>query len=604
MFVMLTPFTGRFQSKNRYCVGPFFELYPFGMSEKWQIQPRESNRISRLAAEIGCHPVIAAVLISRNLSVPADATDFLNPSLSLIRSPWVMKDMEPAVERIVQAIRKEEQILVFGDYDVDGLTSTALLVNFFGHLDMNVAYHIPHRLTEGYGLTPEAVKKYAVSPKTDLIITVDCGSSSLEAVQLANASGIDVIITDHHEVPPHLPEAVAVLNPKRPDCPSGFTHLAGVGVALNLVIALRKSLRDVCFWENGNEPNLKVACELVALGTVADMVPLLKENRIFVKAGLEILSRSPRPGLKALLHESGVNDGPVDSWDLAFKLAPRLNAVGRLGDGTMGCQLLTTTDHETSRVISRELDRQNRNRKEIEQNILADAVRQLEANPQLLQESLVLHSPAWHEGVIGIVASRLVNQHGRPVVLISVRNGLARGSARGPEGFDLVGAFRQCSMLLETFGGHEVAAGLSIKPENIPAFQTRFQQIVCRHPWASDFVSRLHIDTTIVPHEISPELADQLQKLAPFGSANPEPVFMMSNLNVLSTRPVGQGHLKMRLSSVDQPTTPPLDAILFNAPIGEPWPTKHLRHIAFNLRWNRWQDTKNLQLVIKDFVLP
>ncbi|NVM57983.1 MAG: single-stranded-DNA-specific exonuclease RecJ [Desulfobacterales bacterium] len=577
------------------------------MKKKWSILSPDHNQGCSLAGALGCHPAVATVLINRGISTPGRAACFLKSSLAHVRSPFLMKDMDRAVSRILLALQRGEKVVIFGDYDADGITATALLFRFLTYLDMDVDYYIPDRLTEGYGLSRDYVENHAIPHGIGLIITVDCGISSHEAVRVAHSAGVDVIIADHHEVPPLVPAAFATLNPKQPTCTSGFTWLAGVGVVFNLVLGLRKRLRDEHFWRTRSEPNLKAACDLVALGTVADMVPILEENRIYVKAGLEVLASGARPGVRALLDVCHISDRALDTRDLAFKLAPRLNAAGRLRHGSLGFELLTTSSVQTARTIAQELNQENTRRQDIEKHILSDISRRLETNPQLLgKRSLVLDHQGWHVGVIGIVASRLVEQYVRPVVLIAVADGLGKGSARGPAaaGFDLFEALKGCAHCLEKFGGHQAAAGLTLKAEKIPGFRTQFEKIVSQTAAAEDFIPKLVIDSKISPAEISPKLADELEQLAPFGTGNPEPLFMLSDMDVLSARIVGASHMQMRLRPSSPPgaeQTRPLDAILFHAGSDEPHP-KRFHRIACHVRWNRWRDRKSIQLVIKDFV--
>ena len=539
--------------------------------------------------------------MNRGLSAPKEAASFLKPSFADMRSPFLMKDMDRAVSRILLALERREKVLVFGDYDADGMSGTALLFNFFAYLGMEVAYYIPDRLTEGYGLTPQFVERQAAGRNIGLIVTVDCGISSHEAVQEANRYGIDVIVTDHHEPSEQPPEAFAILNPKQPDCASGLTCLAGVGVAFNLALALRKRLRDEGFWKLRPEPNLKASCDLVAIGTVADMVPILQENRIYVKAGLEVLATSTRPGIKALLDVCNVTNGRIDTWDVAFKLAPRINAAGRLRHGKMGCELLTTSSSRIAQTIADELDHENTRRRDIEREILSDIVRGLEASSETLGRSLVLHNPTWHEGVIGIVASRLVHQYMRPVVLIAVTDGMGKGSARSPKGFNLFEALVGCAQHLEKFGGHQSAAGLTLKAENIPAFSRAFDRQVREMASPEDFIPRLDIDTEISPAEITPELADELEALAPFGTANPEPLFVLSDMEVRSARVVGNCHTQMQLVPAGNSASRSFQAIAFNTAAEKPIPDQ-FHHIACHIRWNRWKHRKSLQLIIRDFV--
>lgn len=572
------------------------------MQRQWTILSPDPDQVSALAAALGCHPAVSAVLINRGICSPDRAACFLNPSLAHVRSPFLIKDMEQAVSRILLAMRRSEKVVVFGDYDADGITATALVFDFLANLDMDVDYYIPHRLTEGYGLGLDYVENHAIPGNIRLIITVDCGISSHEAVGAARRADIDVIITDHHEIPALLPDAFAILNPKQPACPSGFTWLAGVGVAFNLVLALRKRLRDEDFWKTRPEPNLKAACDLVALGTVADMVPILEENRIYVKAGLEVLASGARPGVRALLDVCRVSNRPLDTWDIAFRLAPRLNAAGRLSHGSRGLELLTSSSTETARTIAEELDLENSRRQDLEKHVLSEIFKQLETNPKLLEKkSLVLERQGWHQGVIGIVASRLVQRYARPVVLIAVSDGMGKGSARSPEGLDLFQAIKACGHCLEKFGGHAVAAGLTVKAEKIPAFRTHFEKIVCQDMAAESFIPKLVIDREISAADISPGLADELEKLVPFGKGNQEPLFMLSDMDVVSARTVGAGHMQMRLRPATHLQTIPLDAILFNAPSDKPSP-KRFDRIACYVRWNRWRDRKRIQLVIEDFV--
>ena len=571
------------------------------MKKRWCVHSPDHDKISRLVTELSCRRPVAAVLVNRGLSAPKEAASFLKPSFADMRSPFLMKDMDRAVSRLLLALERREKVLVFGDYDADGMSGTALLFNFFAYLGMEVAYYIPDRLTEGYGLTPQFVEKQAVGRDIGLIVTVDCGISSHEAIEEAKGHGIDVVVTDHHEPGEQPPEAFAILNPKQPGCASGLACLAGVGVAFNLALALRKRLRDDGFWKRRPEPNLKASCDLVALGTVADMVPILQENRIYVKAGLEVLATSTRPGIKALLDVCNVTNGRIDTWDVAFKLAPRINAAGRLRHGSMGCELLTTSSSRIAQTIADELDHENTRRRDIERQILSDIVRGLDAAPETLGRSLVLHNPTWHEGVIGIVASRLVHQYMRPVVLIAVTDGMGKGSARSPKGFNLFEALAGCAQHLEKFGGHESAAGLTLKAENIPAFRQAFDSQVREMASPEDFMPRLDIDTEISPSEITPELADELEALAPFGTGNPEPLFVLSDMEVRSARVVGNCHTQMQLVPAGDSASTPFQAIAFNTATEKSLPDQ-LHHIACHIRWNRWKDRKTLQLIIRDFV--
>jgi single-stranded-DNA-specific exonuclease len=598
----LTPIPAPFNEKSRYCRNHGFGLYQLSMERRWRVLTPDPEQVGALSDALRCQPAVAAALINRGISNADLAEAFLRPSFAHIRSPFLMKDANRAVERILQAFHRREKVLIFGDYDTDGITATALLFEFLAYLGADVHCHIPDRMTEGYGLTPEYIEAHAVPDGVDLVITVDCGISSHDAVNAARAAGIDVIITDHHEPPPAIPAALAVLNPKQPDCPSGFSWLAGVGVAFNLVLALRKTLRDEGYWEKHQEPNLKAACDLVALGTVGDMAPLVWENRIYVKAGLEVLASDLRPGIRALIDVSKLPNRRLSTRDLAFRLAPRLNAPGRLFHASSALTLLTTPSVQTARAIARELDQHNTKRQEIENIILSEITQQIENNPKLLeQRALVVDKQGWHQGVIGIVASRLVDRYERPAVVITVTDGVGRGSARSPDGFDLYEGLKLCSQHLEKFGGHKGAAGLTIKAENIPSFRTDFERVVGQKTKPQDFVSEVLIDWEISASDVSAELADELEALAPFGAGNPEPVFMITNIDLLTARRVGAHHSQMKFHPSDRSKAnkdKPLDAIIFNQSREVPQPGNRCR-MACHVRWNRWRNEKKIQLVVK-----
>lgn len=587
--------------KKQYCGKILFGLYESHMQTKWHILSPDPEQVSSLVKGLGCHPLIARALVNRDICTPEKASVFLKPSLADIRSPFGMKGINRAADRILKAVRQREKMVIFGDYDADGITATALLFEFLRYLDAEVAYYIPDRLTEGYGLSRRFVEERAIPERAHLIITVDCGISSHEAVDAAQQAGIDVIITDHHEATPQLPAALSVLNPKQPDCRSGFVWLAGVGVAFNLVLALRKKLRDEGAWESRPEPNLKTACDLVALGTVADMVPLVDENRIYVKAGLEVLSAQPRPGMSALLHVCGLANRQLDYQDLAFKIAPRVNASGRLHHASVAVGLLTAPDMETAYPVAEVLNEENARRRKMEMDIVSEIGHRLRANPALLEKrTLVLDDPQWHQGVIGIVASRLVDRYHRPAVIITVTNGMGKGSARSPNGFNLYDGLSHCAQHLEKFGGHQRAAGLTLRPDNIPAFRKTFENVVSRQTEPEDFMPTLVIDGAIGFSEVSGGLADALEAFAPFGVGNPEPLFLLTDAKVLSMKVVGTKHLQMRLTPNGQGRTDPLEAIYFNGPPAGRH-ADHVGQIACHVRWNRWRHSKKIQLVIRDW---
>lgn len=569
------------------------------MEKRWQLLTPDPALVRLLAGALNCHPVVATLLANRGLQTPDQAQSFLNPALSQLRPPNDLAGLEPAVQRITRAVVTREPILVFGDYDVDGTTATAVLVEFLSACGAQVSYYIPHRLNEGYGLQARHVGEVAVPRGARLVITADCGIGSHEAVRAAALAGIDVVVTDHHTVSGELPPAAAVVNPKRPDCPAGLGHLAGVGVAFCLALALRKRLREMGFWAHRPEPNLKSACDLVALGTIADMVPLVEENRILSRTGLELIRRGRRPGLSALLEAAGIPDRPAESEDVAFRLGPRLNAAGRIGHAGAAVDLLTAGGDEEARRIAQTLNALNAHRQEIERGILADIQETVERQPGLLGgRSLVMAHPGWHQGVIGIVASKVMELHYRPVVLISLKDGAGRGSARSIPGIDLYACLQACREYLEDLGGHRQAAGLRIAEERLPAFRRAFEAAVSARSTAEDFQPRLQIDAALELEEISADLIDQIEGLMPYGSGNPEPLFVARDLVVTASSWVARHHRRMVLRPAAGPADRTIRAIQFNADPRTGALTRFER-LAFKLRWNRWNGNRSPQLVVE-----
>jgi single-stranded-DNA-specific exonuclease len=569
------------------------------MRSQWHIHQPDPAIVGLLCDRLRCHPVIAALLVNRGFQTVEGARAFLAPTFSTLQSPFAIKDMNAAVQRIYRAIADHQKILVFGDYDVDGVTATAILMDFLRYAGADVAFHIPHRIREGYGLQPRHITEHVLPDHIQLIITADCGSSSHAAVEVANSCGIDVIITDHHSIADDLPRATAVVNPKRSDCPAGMQHLAGVGVAFCLLICLRSYLREKNFWLRQPEPNLKAICDLVALGTVADMVPLVEDNRVFAKAGLQLLSSAHRPGIAGLLEACGVSAPDVRTDDLAYRLAPRLNAAGRLDHAAAAVELLTTDDPATARQIARNLDQLNRRRQEIERQVVDEIFRLIASNPQLLQgKTLVLANSEWHEGILGIVASRLTQRYFRPVVLICTRDGIGKGSARSIPGVDLYRGLAGCGQLLERFGGHTMAAGLTIKADKISEFRQAFEQTIVDQTRPEDWVPALTIDLKLALGDLSDELVDAIEQLAPFGMANPEPLFLAQDVRVAGSKLVGQHHRRMVLQQDSGIADPKIDAIQFNVDPRRPQDEAFSR-MAFKVRWNRWNGRKTVQLIVE-----
>ncbi|WP_166405074.1 single-stranded-DNA-specific exonuclease RecJ [Desulfonema ishimotonii] len=546
---------------------------------------------------LGCLTVTATVLANRRIQSGPEARDFMDTALSRLRPPFSMKDMEKAVCRIADAILGREKILIFGDYDVDGVTSTAILLEFLQYAGADVTFYIPHRTREGYDLQVHHIFGHALPNSVDLIITVDCGSTRHEAVQAAREIGIDVIITDHHTIAAP-PPAVAVVNPRRQDCTAGFGHLAGVGVAFSLLICLRKHLRDLGFWATRPEPNLKAFCDLVALGTVADMVPLVDENRILAQIGLGVINTGQRAGISALTRATGIEPHTASSDDIAFRLAPRINAAGRLSHARKAVELLTTRQPERAEEIAQELNRMNRVRQETEKRMLEKILDRIKKHPEILdKKALVLTGGDWHEGVLGIVAAKLVEKFFRPVILISTRNGMGKGSGRSIPGISIYRGIEAGAEFLEKFGGHPMAAGLEIRPDQIEPFSAQFEAAISAASRPENLSKIIPIDCELRFRDIPDRLIDELESLGPFGTGNPEPLFLARNVRVSSSKIIGRHHRRMTLKQFgDDSCTVP--AIQFNVDRNRLENT--FERIAFRLRWNRWNGRKTAQIIIEE----
>ncbi|MGD8252521.1 MAG: single-stranded-DNA-specific exonuclease RecJ [Desulfobacterales bacterium] len=571
------------------------------MKRPWIVATPTPESISRLVSATGVDRVTAAVLVNRHLGDPDAAAEFLNPTFGSLLPPDAVKDLQEAANRLADAIEDRETILVFGDYDVDGITATVLLVDFIRQSGGIVDYYIPHRMSEGYGFQPDHIDRVILPSQATVVVTVDCGITSFDAVQQAANRGIDVIITDHHTPSDHIPEALAVVNPKQADCDACLDHLSGVGMAFYLLMLLRKCLRDRRYWQHRAEPNLKRFCDLVALGTVADMVPLLKENRAFTRAGLGVIEEGLRPGIQALLAVSGLGSSPMQSDDIAFRLAPRINAAGRMDRADIAARLLLTDNLETASAEARRLDDLNRQRQDIERRTVEAIRHALESTPGALDRStIVMADKDWHEGVLGIVASRIVRHYGRPTILLTVNEGLSKGSARGVCGLDLYEALNRCRADLISFGGHAMAAGLRLKVSDLGRFHDRFDAVVAETLTTLPVVDPLLIDAEIDLTRIDPRMMDNFERLKPFGQGNPEPVLMSRDLLADNCRVIGDRHRKFVLVQSARGRTVRMPAIEFNSRLEETLP-RRLSRAAFHLKWNTWNGTRSLQAVICGF---
>lgn len=571
--------------------------YGPSMHLEWKILQPDPALVQQIRDHLGCHPIIAKVLANRSIATPSQASNFFQPSLDILPSPMQLNGMSTAAQRIQVALERKEKILVFGDYDADGVTATALLVDFLASAGARVYAHIPHRIEEGYGLQPKHINQIAAPQRIGLIITVDCGSSSHEAVDAAKRFGIDVIISDHHNID-EPPDAVAVINPKLPGEPRDLTGLAGVGVAFYLAIGLRMVLRESGWWQTHKEPNLRLLSDLVALGTIADMVPLTGVNRVLVKTGLRQINTQTRPGIEALRSACNIHRGMIGSEDIAFRIAPRINAAGRIAHASIALDLLNASTLNAAQELAASLGHFNQRRQSIEQQIFDQIVRRLEIRRDMLdRHTLLLADEGWHPGVLGIVASKLTARYHRPVVLIAVQNGVGKGSGRSIPELDLFAALAQCSHLLDKFGGHRLAAGLTVRVENIRKLQAAFEESVMQLVVDFDAVPSLEIDSEIQFNQINRQLMQELENLEPFGTDNPPPVFVARDVHVTSAAMVGRCHRRMSLCQAAD-DTPPIDAIHFNLAPDTPRADSFER-LAFRIQWNRYKGEKRIQLIVE-----
>ncbi len=515
------------------------------MKKRWVVNtPPEWEKIETLSKQLNCSHVIANLLIQRGIETAGEAHAFFNPTLNMLHDPFLMKDMDKAVARLEKAIQTEEKIMIYGDYDVDGTTAVALLYKYLKNKCEKPEYYIPDRYTEGYGVSIRAID-YAAQHGITLMIVTDCGVKAVEKVRYAQTKGVDVIICDHHTPGEQLPEAVAVLDPQRSDCNYPYRWLSGCGVSFKLAQAY--SLKhDLPMSE------LYSLLDLICVSIASDIVPITGENRILAHYGLQQLNERPSLGLNTILKFSGINK-PLTINDIVFRIGPKINAAGRVESGNKSVELLIADDAQKAMEVAESINNFNDQRKKLDHNITEEALEYIgQAQYDQSQKATVLFNPNWHKGVIGIVASRLTEYYYRPTVILTESNGLATGSARSVEGFDLYYAISQCSEYLENYGGHKYAAGLTLKLENIEPFRKRFQQIVSETITDEMLIPQINIDAQIKLGDITPELYNMIQKFAPFGPNNNIPVFMTENVtNFIGSKQVGRNNEHLKLVVVD-----------------------------------------------------
>ena len=500
----------------------------------WEIIPTSSEQSQELSESLGVSRLTAKLLINRGIKTVEEAERFLNASMDQLHPPLTMSGMKEAVERVCRAVTERERIVIYGDYDVDGISATSLLILFFRDIGIDASFYIPNRIYEGYGLNEDAINQLA--GENDLLITVDCGVSSLREVSLARQLGLDVIITDHHQVSLRLPPACAVLNPTRPDCEYPFKYLAGVGIAFKLVMGIHAALLERGIIKRSEAPNLKKYLDLVALGTLADMVPLTGENHTLVRIGLKEITTTKKVGLRALKNLGNFGEREVTSTDVTFYISPRLNAIGRLKNASLGVELLTTGDRFRAKEIARLLNAENSNRQDIQNRILHEVLEQVREKVDLKKDkAIVLASEGWHLGVIGIVASKVVDRYHMPTILLNIGDGVTRGSARSVPSFHIYNGLKVCEDKLLHFGGHKYAAGLSLKTEMIDDFRREFQKAVEIQVPSGIKKPTLEIDSEAQLAAFNTDTVEDIMELGPFGTANRQPLFLAKGIKFTGT---------------------------------------------------------------------
>jgi single-stranded-DNA-specific exonuclease len=566
------------------------------MNYRWSLKkPGEENSISLIQSQNEINSILARLLIERNLLTPESINNFLSPKLDHMHDPFLMHDMEKGVNRLITALREGENILIHGDYDVDGITSVSLLYDVLFKLGGKVSFYIPNRITEGYGLSDYGIQ-FAVSKGINLIITADCGATANSEIKQAKDLGIDVIVCDHHEPAETNPEAYAILNPKQKECAYPYKELAGVGVAYKLLQGLYANLG---YHSSELEPYL----DLVAIGTAADIVPLLDENRVFVRYGLEIINSNPRHGIFALLESSSMLGKEVNVSSIVFVLAPRLNAVGRMSSAKKAVHLLTSSSLQQSRSIAKILESENKTRRDIDETTCQEALRLVEESIDLNNNKvLILAKKDWHPGVIGIVASRIMERFNRPTILISLKDGIGKGSARSTLNFDIYHALNSMRNLLDNFGGHKFAAGLTVREENIDLLREQMQKFSDRMINENDLTPTLEIESEISLRQLDAKFLKWLKLLAPYGPQNMRPIFVTRNIEILGDVGImGNNHLKLKVKNDGIV----IDAIAYNFGKlkNEIKPYGQKMDAAYVIEENTWNGQTTIQMRIRDLNL-
>ncbi|MGI6395260.1 MAG: single-stranded-DNA-specific exonuclease RecJ [bacterium] len=570
------------------------------MKAKWQILNPDSQKTDNLSKTLGLSKTVATVLVNRNLDGIESASLFLQSKIKNLPDPFLLKDAEFASNIIVDYIKKKKKIVIYGDYDVDGITSTLIMHQFLSHIGARVDRYIPHRLEDGYGLNTYTLEEIATDGG-ELVITVDSGITSIDEVRYAKNLGLETIIIDHHHVGEEVPPAIAIINPHQSDCPYPFKEMAAVGVAFSFLMVLKKVVERDGFFK-GALPNLVEYLDIVAMGTVADMVPLVDSNRIFVKHGLTQMQKNKRPGLLALANVCGLkNLKEITPAIISYKMAPRLNAAGRIGNAMKGLELVECNEYDTAFKIAEELNLTNEYRQQLEAEIFEQAISKVENNDIASKNrAIILHSEKWHPGVIGIVASRLVERYYKPTIMISVEDGIGRGSARSIPQLHVYNVLKDLSSYLVQYGGHKYAAGLTIKEPNILEFIEKFNEKVSVALEDEVYSQSTEIDAELPLNELTPDLVVALSKLEPFGMSNQEPNFLARDVQIMKQSIINRSHLHWKLGLPDSAMT--FNSIGFSLVEGDNCPNVgDFVDIIYFPRINTYGGNITLQLYVKDF---
>ena len=559
------------------------------MKKKWQYYEQDKEIVNKIAEEHGISTLLAKILVNRGIIDSKQIKVFLEPQRHDFHNPFDMLDMGMAVNRIIEAINNKEKTIIYGDYDVDGITSITVLKKFLNERGLDVDYYIPNRLEEGYGLNKEAIEEIA-KKGYKLMITVDCGISGVEEVELANSLGIETIITDHHEQLDVLPNAYAIINPKRRDNTYPFRGLAGVGVVFKVIQAISMKL-------NLDEKEYLKYLDIVCIGTISDIVPLVDENRVIAKLGLMLVKCTKNVGLKELIQESGYKT--IDSGMVSFGIAPRINACGRMGKQEEALELFLTDNPEKAKTITKRLNEYNTQRQETEKQIFEQAISELEKENLEEKSSIVLAGENWHHGVIGIVASRITEKFFKPTILICIEDDIGKGSGRSVPGFDLHEALAQSLKYLEKYGGHEMAVGLSLKKENIQEFKNHFEEYA-KSKGVKDIVPIINVDSEITKKDINKATVEQIKLLEPFGEQNKQPLLIYKNLKIASIRALSEGkHLKLMLKDENEI----INAIGFNlGELSEEYLIGDKVDVVGTLEINAYNGQEQIQINLKDIM--